>query len=258
MQWSPEDWISRGPKKRFQHCLNPNSSRHFLYVTAIQGHSGGNAIDPELRDNVLLSEGFTEYIYHVGHASEMNSIIRNGLIPGGRGLNRGRQSVFFTVVYPMEDDNGMVETPCNLTKPRIAPHKKYLETPSTTVYFGAIYSSLRREDHNFTKHGDMQLFSKTHSPPFALRKRYARKRRRSSSKRYALLQDFHGLYSQRIRTAVNKINLTKTQDHLGTNPANRRVPGKPGTTPWITEFLAYPFPQSNSRTIQHVKTRSRS
>ena len=60
---------------------------------------------------------------NVGHASEMNSIIRNGLIPGGRGLNRGKQSVFFTVVYPMEDDNGMGETPCNLTKRRIAPHK---------------------------------------------------------------------------------------------------------------------------------------
>ena len=68
LQWSPEDWISTlarggGPKKRFQHCLNPNSSRHFLYVRAIQGHSEGNAIDPELQDNVLLSEGFTEYIY---------------------------------------------------------------------------------------------------------------------------------------------------------------------------------------------------
>ena len=87
LQWSVGDWISilakgGGPKKRFQSCWNPNSSKHFLYLRAIQGHSGGNAIDPELKDNVLLPEGFTEYIYHVGNVSEMHSITRSGLIPG--------------------------------------------------------------------------------------------------------------------------------------------------------------------------------
>ena len=43
LQWSIDDWISilakgGGPKKRFQYCLNPNSSKHFLYLRAIQGH----------------------------------------------------------------------------------------------------------------------------------------------------------------------------------------------------------------------------
>ena len=65
-----------GPKKRFQYWLNPNSSKHFLYFIAIQGHSGGNIVDPELQDNVLLPEGFTEYIYHIGkRKNEMHSII---------------------------------------------------------------------------------------------------------------------------------------------------------------------------------------
>ena len=45
---------------------------------AIQGHSGDNATDPELQDNVLLPEGFTEHIYHVGNASEILSIITSG------------------------------------------------------------------------------------------------------------------------------------------------------------------------------------
>ena len=31
----------------------------------------------------IMPEGFTDYMYHVGNASEMNSIIRSGLIPGG-------------------------------------------------------------------------------------------------------------------------------------------------------------------------------
>ena len=48
--------------------------------------SGGNAIDPELQDNVLIPEDFTKYIHHVGNVSEMYSIIRDGLIPGGRRL----------------------------------------------------------------------------------------------------------------------------------------------------------------------------
>ena len=108
-QLAHDDWISilakGGAKKRFQDCLNPNSSRHFLYFRAIKGHSGDNAIDLELQDNVLLPEGFVEYVCHVGNASEINSTNRSGLIPGGRSLKRGRQSVFCTFTNPMEDDN---------------------------------------------------------------------------------------------------------------------------------------------------------
>ena len=134
--WSPNDWTSilakgGGAKKRFEYCLNPNSPSHFLFPRAIQGHSGGNAIDSELQDNVLPPEGLTEYIYHVGNVSEIHSIIRSGFIPGGRSPKRGRQSVFFTFTNPMDDDNGMGETPCDLTKPRRAPYNKYLDTSST-------------------------------------------------------------------------------------------------------------------------------
>ena len=58
LQWSINDWISflakRGvPKKRFLYCLNPNSSEHYLYFRAIQGHAEGNLVDPELQDNVV-------------------------------------------------------------------------------------------------------------------------------------------------------------------------------------------------------------
>ena len=104
-QWSISDWISflakgRGPKKRFQCCLGPNSSKHFLYLRAIQRHSRGNDIDPELQDDVLLPEDFTEFIYHVGNVSETCSIIDSGLMPGGKSLERDRQSVFFHYSEP--------------------------------------------------------------------------------------------------------------------------------------------------------------
>ena len=95
-RWPVNAWITflakgGGPKKRFQYCLNPNSSKHFLYYRAIQGHSGGNVVDPAMQDNILLPDDFTEYIHHIGYVSEMYSITRSGLIPGGRSLKRNRR-----------------------------------------------------------------------------------------------------------------------------------------------------------------------
>ena len=112
-----------GPKKRFRYCLNPNSSKHIMYFRTIQRHSGGYLADPALQDNVLLPEDFTEYIYHMVNVSETHSIIQSGLIPEGRGLKRDRQSVFFTSVNPMDDDQSMEEQQCDLDKARIAPYK---------------------------------------------------------------------------------------------------------------------------------------
>ena len=107
--------IVRHRVERKKHdATRPN---YLVYFRAIQGHSGGVAMDPELQDNVLLPKGFTEYIYHVGNASEVHLIFRSGLIPGGQSLKRGGQSVFFTIVNPMEDDTCMEETPFDLTKP---------------------------------------------------------------------------------------------------------------------------------------------
>ena len=127
-QWLLEDWISTlakggGEQKRFQFCLNPNSSNQILYLRAILGHEGDNAIDPALQDNVLLPKGFTEYLHHVGNASEVNSMVRNRWIPGGKSFKRGRQAVFFTTLNPMDDGCGMWETPRDPSKPRIAPYK---------------------------------------------------------------------------------------------------------------------------------------
>ena len=124
-----------GQKIRFQYCLDPNSSRHILYFRAIQGHSGGVALDPELQDSVL-PKGFTEYIYHVGNVSEMHSIIRSGLIPGGRSLKRGRQ-----------DDNCMEETLCDLTKQTTTDNmfSQQIESTQFKSHFSDMFSSRHLE-----------------------------------------------------------------------------------------------------------------
>ena len=67
-RWRREEKVSM--------LLESYSSEEFLHFRAIQGHSGGNLVDPLLQDNVLLLDDLTEYIYHIGNAFEMLSIIK--------------------------------------------------------------------------------------------------------------------------------------------------------------------------------------
>ena len=60
------------------------------------------SFDPTLQDNVLIPNNFFEYICHVGCAISLHSITNSGLIAGGQNSSRERQTVFFTVVNPME------------------------------------------------------------------------------------------------------------------------------------------------------------
>ena len=83
VNWRLKIFSGKGglPKKRFQYCLNPNSSKHFLHFRAIQGHAGGNLVDPALQDNALLPEDFTEYTYHIWNKSETHSINQRWVDP---------------------------------------------------------------------------------------------------------------------------------------------------------------------------------
>ena len=82
-----------GDKNIFQYCTD--SSGAILYLRALQGHSGRNPSDPTLQDNVVIPDGFFKYIYHVGCAINLHSIINSELIPGSQNLSN-RQTVFFS------------------------------------------------------------------------------------------------------------------------------------------------------------------
>ena len=107
--------------KIFQYCTD--SSGEILYLRALQGHSGRNLIDPSLQDNVIIPDDFLEYIYHVGCAINLHSIMNSGLIPGGQKLSK-RQTVFFLPVNPMDKEHKDPET-IDLKAPRLA---QYLHT----------------------------------------------------------------------------------------------------------------------------------
>ena len=137
-QWTVEAWITflargGGPKKRFQYCLNPNSSKHYLYFRAIHGHSGGNLVDPTLQDNVLMPNDFAEYIYHIGNASALHLHHYKWIDPRRKKPQKG-QTISVLAVNPMDDNQDLEEAQYDLDKPRIAVYKKLIKIQ----YIGAI------------------------------------------------------------------------------------------------------------------------
>ena len=110
--WSDNRWLAclaagGGPKRRYQYCSDSLGS--IIYLRALQGHSGDNIIDLAMQDHVLIAPGVFPYIYHVGSNFNNSSILSSGLIPGGQDLSR-RQSVFFLLVYPRDENHRDPET----------------------------------------------------------------------------------------------------------------------------------------------------
>ena len=79
-------------KRRFQYCTDASGT--IVYFRPLHGHSGRNLIVSFLQDNVIIPSNFFQYIYHVGCAFNLHSIINSGLIPGGQSSSK-RQTVFF-------------------------------------------------------------------------------------------------------------------------------------------------------------------
>ena len=91
-----------GAKRRYQYCTDVSGI--IFYFRALQGHSGRNLIDPSLQDNVVIQRGFLQHIYHIGCAFNLQSIINNGLTPGGQNSSK-RQTVFFLPIDPRDKEH---------------------------------------------------------------------------------------------------------------------------------------------------------
>ena len=145
--WSDEKWKStmakgEGNKKRFQYCTDP-SGQEILDLRAIQGHSGRNLIGPSLQDNVVIPNDFLGYIYHIGCAINLHSIVNSGLIPGGQNFSK-RQTVFFTSVDPMNKEHRDPKK-IDLEAPRLGwYHQKKWKKHQNTVYWVDIKLAQRK------------------------------------------------------------------------------------------------------------------
>ena len=159
----------------------------------MQGQSGDGAIDLALQDKILIPKGFTEYICHVGNANDLNSIIRNELILGGKEASkegdkrssslqwtRWKTYMAWVKLHAVRRNQGSL-------------HTRMLGNAYEIMRSVAIWSSLKRKTCNFTKHDHMQSFPTTRHLQLALRKWHARRRRMSFTKRYAQLREYRGL-----------------------------------------------------------------
>ena len=130
-----------GNKKRYQYCTD--SSGAIVYCRAIQGHSGRSLIDRALHGNIVIPSDFFQYIYHVGCAINLHSIIDSGLILGGQNLSNW-QTVFFLLVDPMDKNHKDLDT-IDLRAPR---HAQYMhrgwKKHQNTVYWVDINLALKK------------------------------------------------------------------------------------------------------------------
>ena len=122
LHWSDCRWTAclaagGGDKGIFQYCT---------YFRALQGHSGRNLIDLSLQDNVIIQSNLFLYIYHVGCAFNLHSIINAGFIPGGESSSK-RQTVFFLPVDPVDESHKDLDV-IDLSVPRLAQnlHKAWM------------------------------------------------------------------------------------------------------------------------------------
>ena len=89
-----------------------------------------------------------------------------------RSQSKNRQTVFFTVVNPMDNQDGSGETLCDLSQARIVSYKNTWKRFQNVV-FSCSLKLAQQEDCNIIKQDQTQFFSTTHCLQCSLRKRYA-------------------------------------------------------------------------------------
>ena len=95
--WSDEKWKSimargGGNKKKYQYCTD--SSGAILYLRALQDHSGRSLIDPELRDNVVIADGFFKYIFSCRMCNQFTFHHQSGTDTGRTKFEQQTDSIF--------------------------------------------------------------------------------------------------------------------------------------------------------------------
>ena len=124
--------------------------------------------------------------------------------------------MFFTTVNPMEVRNSTGETPRDFTKPRIAPYKNTWKRNQNTVCWCNVKFAQEKglQFHQTRSHAVVLCNTQ---PAACIEKAVCMKTKEELDELNSKMAN--GLYSKRIRTAVNKIHKAKTQDHLGNHQA---------------------------------------
>ena len=73
---------------------------------------------PELMGHVAIPYNWKEFLFHRGCSFDVTSILKSGLIAGGRESKEGKQTIFFTLLNPFGDDPDEEEPGDDLSKLR--------------------------------------------------------------------------------------------------------------------------------------------
>ena len=126
-KFSDNQWIhlihEGSSKKRVEYCLDNKKS--LCYLRAIQRHSGGIPIRPEMMEYTFIPYDWKEYIFHRGSSWDSQSTLESGLIPGGKENNKARQAVFFTPLDPFGDNPDEERPHDDYTIPQKVLYKTY-------------------------------------------------------------------------------------------------------------------------------------
>ena len=128
-----------------------NSKIFLLYTRVIQGQTGGNLIALELMGQVAFPYKRKDFLFHRGCSFAITSILKSGLIAGGRESKDGRQTIFFTPSQPVDEE----EPSDDLSKPRkytITVSGKLIRTPS----IGSIEPEHKTNDDDSGRQGLMR------------------------------------------------------------------------------------------------------
>ena len=89
--WLPQIFAGSS-KKRIEYC----KTKIFFKMRAIQGHSGGIPIEQASMGYVQVLPNWKKYIYHKWFSWNFQSMLGQGLIPGGKEKYKAGQAVFLT------------------------------------------------------------------------------------------------------------------------------------------------------------------
>ena len=75
-------------------------------------------IAAELMSHVAIPYKWKEFLFHRGCSHNVQSILKSGLIAGGRESKQGRQAIFFTPLSPFGPNPDEEKLSDDLSKPR--------------------------------------------------------------------------------------------------------------------------------------------
>ena len=138
----PEEWKRRklGPGLDLIHLLETTRwSSNVAWVPVVKkpyctfvpwGHTGGKLMTPELLGHVTIPYNWKEFTFHKGRSFDCTSILKSGIVAGGR------QTVFFAPLNPkILTEPPEILTSDDFTKPRMEHHRSKWRPSQDAVYW---------------------------------------------------------------------------------------------------------------------------